>query len=281
MGIHVSEHRLMDTLQHVCSVSEMLVERVKRDGPFNGCLIRSKSRRDIFRLLMEQHGWQTEFGEFPVTPDLKGENIHAQWNNAASPYFLFSCHVDYCAGEGANDNGTGMSVCVELARQLAGTDAARHVRFSGFDMEERGLLGSKARVERKIELPKRVVNIDAIGAGDLFMMSDDDLSTGLISELWKAANETDARITRIDGKRIKISSDHVPFWQKKVAATSILAYGPEVHDTLINGEDASKQYEKLMAASNANTPEDVIAAVDPENMVATVRLLLQWISNHS
>jgi hypothetical protein len=74
------------------------------------------------------------------------------------------------AFNGANDNGSGAAVVLELARAFAqGRETARTLVFMNFAGEEQGLLGSEALVENPTIDLRRVVsmvNLDMVGQGD-------------------------------------------------------------------------------------------------------------------
>jgi Zn-dependent M28 family amino/carboxypeptidase len=56
-------------------------------------------------------------------------------------------HLDSVqGGPGINDNGTGSSALLEIAKQIAPCDAARTVRFAWWGAEEPGLVGSQVYV---------------------------------------------------------------------------------------------------------------------------------------
>jgi hypothetical protein len=71
---------------------------------------------------------------------------------------ILGAHLDsWDLGQGTLDNGTGVAVVLETARQLArsGTPPKRTIRFILFTGEEQGLLGSSAYVkEHKAEMPR-------------------------------------------------------------------------------------------------------------------------------
>lgn len=279
--MNVSEHRLMDTVDELCAVSELLTATVNREGGFEPCLERSRKRRDVYEAKLREYGWQIRLQGFPVK-DGVGYNALARSRNAQAPRVLFGSHPDYCAGQGVNDNITGMVVSLEIARLLQGTETADYCRFATFDMEERGLWGSRSYVEQPAEqVPARMVNVDALGGRDLFVMQTDG-NHDLVTELWQAGNDTGIPLFPIDGKQIPVSSDHIPFLKKKIPATTLIGFSPEAHLILAEQTDAAKRYQKLMDdCTTANKPTDLRQNLDPANMVATVRLLIQWLANHA
>lgn len=61
------------------------------------------------------------------------------------PPVLIGAHYDGVPGSpGADDNASGVAVLLELARAIAQTPARVPVRFIAFDLEEYGMLGSRA-----------------------------------------------------------------------------------------------------------------------------------------
>lgn len=76
--------------------------------------------------------------------------------------------TDGAVHPGADDNASGVSVLLELARQMAGSDKpSRAVIFVAFTGEESGLLGSKRYVAAPSEWPASkaigMVNLDTVG----------------------------------------------------------------------------------------------------------------------
>jgi len=74
-------------------------------------------------------------------------------------------HLDaHDLGEGALDNGCGLTVAVEAARLLADRDLPRRVVVAGVSCEETGLLGSRALADSlDLETVRAVVNVDGAG----------------------------------------------------------------------------------------------------------------------
>lgn len=72
-------------------------------------------------------------------------NIPSTLANASSAPLLIGAHYDAVAAcPGADDNATGVAALLEIARALAIQPIRYPVRLVAFDLEELGLLGSKA-----------------------------------------------------------------------------------------------------------------------------------------
>ncbi|REC70666.1 leucyl aminopeptidase [Epilithonimonas hispanica] len=84
-------------------------------------------------------------------------------------YIIVCGHYDTITGTGANDNGSGISVILELARLLKNVPTEYSIKFINFSGEEQGLLGSAHYVSNVVNAtsPKMsirlVLNIDEVG----------------------------------------------------------------------------------------------------------------------
>lgn len=116
------------------------------------------------------------------------------------------------AGPGANDNGSGTSVVMEIARVLAARGQTAHVCFTLFGSEELGLIGSAyyasqlTREERETILG--VLNFDMLGLGTEWPFIGDDSLTQLALQV-ATQNSIPARIEA--GLPIGVGSDHASF----------------------------------------------------------------------
>lgn len=82
-------------------------------------------------------------------------------------YVIIDGHYDTKNGEGANDNGSGVSIILETARLLRNVATEFSVKFINFSAEEVGLVGSSHYVSN-IVVPqnldiKILLNIDEVG----------------------------------------------------------------------------------------------------------------------
>jgi len=79
---------------------------------------------------------------------------------------IVGAHFDsWDLGEGAIDNGLGVSQLFALARALRGRDLGRTIELIWFNGEEQGLLGSRFEAEHLGDAPVvAMVNLDMVGA---------------------------------------------------------------------------------------------------------------------
>lgn len=84
-------------------------------------------------------------------------------------YIIICGHYDTITGKGTNDNGSGVSVILEVARLLKNINTEYSIKFINFSGEEQGLLGSAHYVSSVVNAtnPKMnirlVLNIDEVG----------------------------------------------------------------------------------------------------------------------
>ena len=146
--------------------------------------------------------------------------------------------------QGANDNGSGVSVAMTMAELVADTEYPFTVRFVLFGAEEIGLFGSRHYVEalseREIEDIVAMLNFDVPGSGDRL---DFEGSEELMSLAEDIVEDIGARASRI-GLPEGASSDHAPFYEA----------GVPVIFTLAND------------LSRINSPEDDIKWINPTLM---------------
>jgi hypothetical protein len=135
---------------------------------------------------------------------------------------VLGAHLDsWDLGQGTLDNGTGVAVVLEAARELAKmpTPPKRTIRFILFTGEEQGLLGSAAYVKQhKAEMPRiSACLIHDTGTGKVTGMGwtgSSDLKPVIESEL---AVLKDLGVEQLYGRSFP-GSDHVPFQNAGVPA---------------------------------------------------------------
>lgn len=109
------------------------------------------------------------------------ENKGQQWTNVFARIkgkgkpkdsVLFIAHIDSISNDpkqsapGADDNGSGVAVLMEVARILKDTCSEKSILFCIFSNEERGQLGSKAfaqKARREKQNIQAVINLDILG----------------------------------------------------------------------------------------------------------------------
>lgn len=172
-------------------------------------------------------------------------------------FIVIDGHYDTINGVGANDNGSGTSILLEVARILKDVPTEYSIKFIHFAGEELGLIGSYQYVEN-IAVPqdldiKLVLNIDQVGgvAGDI-----NDTITCERDEDWPSSNNNASSIATTQLATLmgiysdlntQISnaygSDYVPFQEAGYVITGLYEtnespYPHSSQDTLENMDPA-------------------------------------------
>lgn len=167
---------------------------------------------------------------------------------------------------GADDNGSGSSGLLEIARVLKAHENKHDLRLILFGGEEQGLFGSKQYVTN-LEVAERtrikaVLNMDMIGtlntASPTVLLEGASVSQSVIEDLAKAA-ETYTDLT-IQTSLNPFASDHVPFIEAGIPAV-----------LTIEGADG--------ANSNIHTASDTLAHIHYELMLDILRMNVAFIAN--
>lgn len=139
-------------------------------------------------------------------------NVLAKMDGAGDCQVLVGGHMDsVAAGPGANDNASGTSVALEIARVLAAHGETDGVCIAFFGAEEAGLLGSEYYVSQ-LSAGQRaamlgILNFDMLGVGDSWPL----VGTKSLVDLAIVTAES-IGVTAYDGDLPQgIGSDHAPF----------------------------------------------------------------------
>lgn len=155
---------------------------------------------------------------------------------AGGPVVMVSAHYDTVVGApGANDDGSGTVLCLELARVLRAIPVEANLRFVLWGSEEQGLVGSRYHV-RQLP-PAERDRILAVYQNDMVATSWDPATRyWLLSYTGEANRATDevaaaaARLgydPRISPVTQRGSSDHQPFQEVGIASANFSWRGEE------------------------------------------------------
>lgn len=147
------------------------------------------------------------------------------WTGLAVPY-LFTCILPFwlygdLVSSGANDNASGVSVMLEVARVISESPLEKtEMRFVAFGGEEQGLIGSKKFAEQ-MEEPDFLLNLDSVGSGDKLCLIR---GNGVFrrKETTPNLNEKLGELMGSNGIWAPFSGhDHISFLKKGVRATTL------------------------------------------------------------
>ena len=182
----------------------------------------------LFEKLVD-YGYTVEFDDF-IYNGTPCRNVVATKTGVTSPdeYVVLGGHYDSTSEQpaglapGAEDNGSGSSLVMEVARMAAALDFDRSVQFVLFDAEEVGLQGSQHFVDEAVAAGRTIVS--AITA-DMVCFYDDDYGVIIEGEtpwesLMTVMEDSVADYTTLSSRKDYNSwgSDHVPFQQAGIPA---------------------------------------------------------------
>lgn len=139
-------------------------------------------RRTAIEKRLDTLGVQWRNSPFEIDGQ-KGTNILADVaGDTSAPLLLLGAHSDQVGkGEGATDNASGSATVLALAERLKAKPLANHrVAIAFWDLEEKGLLGSKAYVAGGTK-PALYVNFDVFAWGDTIWMMTPEAQGALAS----------------------------------------------------------------------------------------------------
>ncbi|HEY5849370.1 MAG TPA: M28 family metallopeptidase [Lysobacter sp.] len=186
----------------------------------------------------------------------QGENLIADISGPAdAPLLLIGAHSDRVEhGKGATDNASGSATVLALAERLRAQPLQNHrVAVAFWDLEEAGLLGSKAYVTDGKTRPALYVNFDVFGWGDtLWMMAPAQGQATLVDSSRTATQAVGIGFS--PGEQYP-PTDHLPF---------IRAGWPAVSYSLI-GADEIKLVLEAYAGKKLATPAKVMTVIHSDS----------------
>lgn len=172
-----------------------------------------------------------------VIPEYKNQNLCGYVKGTLQPdsFVVFTAHYDHLGGmgagtffPGANDNASGVSLVLNLARYYKAHPAKYSVAFILFAGEEAGLLGSRYYTEHPLfplERIKFLTNLDLLGTGNEGIMVVNATVFKPQFEKLKAINETKQYVTQVKQRGKAANSDHYWFAEKGVPCFFIYTMG--------------------------------------------------------
>ena len=205
-----------------------------------------------------------KFSEKPKTISVKFENefveAHQTQNVIAfvkgrkypEKFFVFTAHYDHLGMmgnkayfPGANDNGSGTSMLLDLARHYSKIENQPDysIAFMALSGEEAGLHGSSFYAENPLfplENIKLLLNLDMVGTGsDGITVVNSGIYKDLLEQMRKI-NDEKGYLKQIKKRGESCNSDHCPFYQKGVKSVFIYTMGNEHLDYHTIYDDANE-----------------------------------------
>jgi aminopeptidase YwaD len=169
--------------------------------------------------------------------NFKCQNLVSYVNGTQQPdsFIVFTAHYDHLGAmgkdayfPGANDNASGVSVLLNLAKYYKKNPSKYSIAFIFFSGEEAGLLGSRYYSENPIfplSKIKFLTNLDLLGTGDDGIMVVNATVFKEQFEKLKQINDSKNYVKQIKQRGKAANSDHYWFTQKGVPSFFIYTMG--------------------------------------------------------
>lgn len=170
-------------------------------------------------------------------PDFRANNICALVKGTAKPdsILLITAHYDHLGGmgsntyfPGANDNGSGVSLLLSLAKYYAAHPQRYTMAFICFAGEEAGILGSKYFTENPLVDLKKIrflINVDMVGTGEAGATVVNATQYPAAFALLNQVNDSGHFLVKINPRGKAANSDHYFFTEKGVPAFFLYTQG--------------------------------------------------------
>ncbi|RYG07150.1 MAG: M28 family peptidase, partial [Chitinophagaceae bacterium] len=169
--------------------------------------------------------------------DFRAHNVCAIVKGTAQPdsVILITAHYDHLGGmgketyfPGANDNASGVSFLLSLAKYYAKNPQKYSIAFVCFGAEEAGILGSKYFTENPL-IPlgniRFMFNVDMVGTGEKGATIVNATLHKKEFEWLNKINDTEKLLVKINPRGKAANSDHYFFTEKGVPAFFLYTQG--------------------------------------------------------
>lgn len=175
--------------------------------------------------------------ENSFVPDFKASNVCAIIKGTAKPdsVLVITAHYDHLGGmgdqtyfPGANDNASGVSFLLGLAKYYAVHPQSYSMAFICFAAEEAGLVGSKYFTENPLiplEKIKFLINVDMVGTGEDGITVVNATHHTKEFAILNQINDSAKYLVKINPRGKAANSDHYFFTEKGVPAFFIYTQG--------------------------------------------------------
>lgn len=170
-------------------------------------------------------------------PNFRAANVGGFVKGTTKPdsVIVITAHYDHLGGmgsetffPGANDNGSGVSFLLSLAKHYAKNPPKYTIAFICFAGEEAGILGSKYFTENPLmplEKIRFLINVDMVGTGETGATVVNATQYPKEFKLLTELNETGKFLVKINPRGKAANSDHYFFTEKGVPAFFIYTQG--------------------------------------------------------
>lgn len=204
-----------------------------------------------------------------------GNNLIADLGGKAdAPLLLIGAHYDRVqVGRGATDNASGSATVLALAEALHANPLQNHrVQIAFWDLEEAGLLGSKAWVATAgREKPALYVNFDVFGWGDTLWMMTPQADAPLATIM---AAQTKAAALGFSAGDKYPPTDHLAFLAQGWPAVSFSLVGGDEIETILAIFGGQKPVSVPKVMQVIHSARDTDAELDVSKVPTAVKVLV-------
>lgn len=170
-------------------------------------------------------------------PDFSASNIFGMVKGTTKPdsVIVITAHYDHLGGmgkntyfPGANDNASGVSFLLSLAKHYAKNPPAYSIAFICFAGEEAGILGSKYFTENPplpLQNIRFLFNVDMVGTGETGATVVNATEYPKEFAMLNQVNEKGKFLVKINPRGKAANSDHYYFTEKGVPAFFLYTQG--------------------------------------------------------
>ena len=197
-------------------------------------LASSQSKQPVFTLLTNRFPKNAKYISFEIESELlnnyKAQNVCGVIEGSLKPdsFIFITAHYDHLGTlgstayfPGANDNGSGVSMLLELVAYFKIHPPLYSIVFIAFGAEEAGLIGSKFFTENPL-IPlgsiRFLINLDLMGTGDDGMMVVNGTIFPKEFSILTSINKDKNYLFEIKKRGKAANSDHYFFTEKGVPA---------------------------------------------------------------
>ncbi len=220
------------------------------DNKLSWSVSRKKLKHPVFRVLRQ--ALPAEASEVKVRADVRyrkkyrTQNIIGYVPGTLYPdtFIVFTAHYDHLGRmgaetlfPGANDNASGVSLLLNLARYYAQNPSVYSMAFIAFAAEEAGLLGSEYFVKKPLIPLKQIkflLNMDIVGTGEEGLMVVNGQVFKEHFNLLDEINKKNNYVVSLQKRGKARNSDHYWFTEREVKSFFIYTLGGVSHYHDIN-----------------------------------------------
>lgn len=168
-------------------LARQYLDLITAGGPREVGSEENAAARDMLVNLVTEMGYEPILQEFANEAGQSAANIIWTREGQSSEQLIVGAHFDsVSAGDGYDDNGSGVAVVLEAARRVAEIETPFTLRFILFDSEESGLEGSFTYVsemsQAEIDNTIAMVNLDSLAAGNTAYVYGDEGADGVLRD---------------------------------------------------------------------------------------------------